>query len=79
MALINYITRIQFGYGSLGLLAQECQAAGIRRPLVVTDKGVRAAGILDTVLRELPPGVDAGIFDGTVGNPNELPDRLIEL
>jgi alcohol dehydrogenase class IV len=75
MALINYITRIQFGYGSLGQLAQECHAAGIRRPLVVTDKGVRAAGILDTVLRELPPGVDAGVFDGTVGNPNEATVR----
>ena len=48
MSLINYITQIQFGYDSLDLLQQGCERFGIKRPLVVTDKGIRAAGLLDT-------------------------------
>ena len=39
MALINYLTQIQFAEGAVGLLAQELAALGIERPLVVTDKG----------------------------------------
>ncbi len=50
MALINYITQIQFEFGAIGLLRQECERVGIRRPLIVTDRGVKAAGIIDTVL-----------------------------
>ena len=53
MALINYITQIQFEFGAISLLRQECERVGIRRPLIVTDRGVRAAGIIDTVLDAL--------------------------
>ena len=34
MALINYLTQIQFAEGAVGLLAQELAALGIERPLV---------------------------------------------
>ena len=47
MALIHYITQIQIDFGALALLPQECERVGIARPLVVTDAGVRAAGLLD--------------------------------
>ena len=70
MAVINYITQIQFGYGSLDSLQQECERLGIKRPLVVTDKGVRAAGIVDKVIARLGGGTP-GIFDETPANPNE--------
>src|SRR5678809_940897 len=53
MALINYITQIQFEFGAISLLRQECERVGIRRPLIVTDRGVKAAGIIDTVLDAL--------------------------
>jgi alcohol dehydrogenase class IV len=71
MALINYITQIQFGYDSLDLLQQECERIGIKRPFVVTDKGIRAAGLLDRVLAKLANASDAGVYDGTPPNPNE--------
>ena len=53
MALINYITQIQFEFGAISLLGQQCERVGIRRPLIVTDRGVKAAGIIDTVLDAL--------------------------
>ncbi|MFJ3487798.1 iron-containing alcohol dehydrogenase [Pseudomonas sp. NPDC090202] len=70
MSLINYVTKIQFGYDSLDTLASEAERAGIRRPLIVTDTGVRRAGIVDKVVAALG-GVQPAIFDATPPNPNE--------
>ncbi|WP_420405881.1 iron-containing alcohol dehydrogenase [Nisaea sp.] len=70
MGLINYVTRVQFGFGELASLKFELALAGIARPLVVTDKGVRQLGFLEkieTVIGAAP----AGVFDDTPGNPNE--------
>jgi alcohol dehydrogenase class IV len=70
MALIQYLTRIQFGYGALDTLAAELAALGIKRPLIVTDKGVAAAGLLAHV--QLKMGVEAAdVFDETPANPTE--------
>jgi 4-hydroxybutyrate dehydrogenase len=70
MALIQYLTRIQFDYGALDTLAAELALIGAKRPLIVTDKGVVAAGLLAQVLAKL--GLEpAGIFDGTPANPTE--------
>jgi len=71
MSLINYITQIQFDFGAVRLLKSECERIGIRRPLVVTDRGIRAAGIVDTVLGALGHGASVPIYDGTPPNPNE--------
>lgn len=74
MALINYVTRVQFGSGELATLKAELELAGISRPMVVTDKGVRQLGFLDrieAVLGEAP----AGVYDDTPGNPNEAAVR----
>ena len=70
MALINYITQIQIDFGAVQLLAQECERLGIRRPLVVTDAGVRAAGVLHRVTAHLG-GREFVVFDGTPSNPTE--------
>jgi 4-hydroxybutyrate dehydrogenase len=70
LALINYITQIQIDFGAVQLLAQECERLGIRRPLVVTDAGVRAAGVLDRVTAHLG-GREFVVFDGTPSNPTE--------
>lgn len=53
MAFIQYINRIQFDFGALKLLQPELQGLGVRRPLVVTDAGVVASGILDRVVQAL--------------------------
>jgi len=70
MALINYITQVQLDYGALALLPQELERAGIARPLVVTDAGVRAAGLLDRTVAALGGRAHA-IFDATPSNPTE--------
>ena len=48
MAFINYVTQIQFDFGAVKLLRQECERVGISKPLIVTDPGVKAAGILQS-------------------------------
>ncbi|MFM0135309.1 iron-containing alcohol dehydrogenase [Caballeronia grimmiae] len=75
MALINYITQIQFDFGAVRLLASECERFGIRRPLIVTDAGIRAAGLLDKVVDALGPQFTAPVFDATPPNPNEAAVR----
>lgn len=70
MSLINYVTRVQFGYGEIATLEAELAIAGITRPVVVTDKGVRALGVLERI--EAATGiVPVAIYDETPGNPNE--------
>ncbi len=51
MGLINYITQVQFDFGAIRLARSECERSAIARPLICTDKGVVAAGLLDR-LRE---------------------------
>jgi alcohol dehydrogenase class IV len=75
MALINYITQIQFGFGVIAQLQQECDRIGIRRPMIVTDAGVRAAGIIDRILAQLNDSSAVGVFDQTPPNPNEAAVR----
>ncbi|TLU71651.1 iron-containing alcohol dehydrogenase [Lichenicoccus roseus] len=74
MALINYVTTIQFEFGAVRLLRQECDRLGIRHPLVVTDPGVRAAGLADRVLAELD-GLEPALFGDTPSNPTEAAVR----
>lgn len=72
MSLINYITQIQFDAGAISLLPAECQRVGITRPLIVTDLGVRAAGIINVALGTFTDAsVKLPIYDGTPSNPNE--------
>ena len=74
MAFIYYVTQIQFDYGAVQLLKQECERVGITRPLVVTDPGVRAAGVLQKALDALA-GLPVAIFDQTPSNPTEAAVR----
>ena len=70
MAFIYYVTQIQFDFGAIKLLKQECDRVGITRPLIVTDAGVKAAGILQKALDQLP-GMTVAVFDQTPSNPTE--------
>jgi 4-hydroxybutyrate dehydrogenase len=70
LGLIYYITQVQFDFGAIGLVRSECERAGIRRPLICTDRGVAAAGLLDRLkgaLGDLP----VAVFDQTPSNPTE--------
>ncbi len=75
MALIQYLTQIHIEAGARRLIGAECERIGMRRPLIVTDAGVRAAGVLDLVLDALPPALRAAVFDATPSNPTEAAVR----
>lgn len=75
MALIQYLTQIQLDFGAAALLPQECARVGIKKPLIVTDAGVRAAGVLDKALAAFG-GEAMTIFDATPSNPTEAAVRL---
>ena len=80
MAFINYITQIQFEFGAIQLLAQECERVGIFKPLIVTDPGVKAAGILQKALdvlsaRQGLSRIKVVVFDQTPSNPTEAAVR----
>ena len=60
-------TRIVHGLGAVGRLAELADELGIRRPLLVTDRGVEAAGLVARALEVLP---DAVVFADTFPNPD---------
>ncbi|WP_428143960.1 iron-containing alcohol dehydrogenase [Delftia acidovorans] len=74
MAFINYVTQIQFDFGAVRLLRQECERVAITRPLIVTDQGVKAAGVLQKALDALG-GMPHAVFDQTPSNPTEAAVR----
>jgi len=74
MAQILYVTNVLIDFGALAQLPAECERVGIRRPLIVTDAGVKAAGLLDKALAALP-GWQTAVFDQTPSNPTEAAVR----
>ena len=74
MALIQYITQIHLAFGVISKLREECERTGMRKPLIVTDAGVRAAGVLDRALASLGDHPCA-VFDQTPSNPTEAAVR----
>jgi 4-hydroxybutyrate dehydrogenase len=81
MAFIQYITQIHLDFGAVRLLPAELRRIGARKPLVVTDIGVRAAGVLDKALAALLHPSDGSapvahhVFDQTPSNPTEAAVR----
>jgi 4-hydroxybutyrate dehydrogenase len=69
MALIQYLTRIQFDFGALALLPAELELLGVKRPLLVTDPGIRASDLFGRVAEKLPSG--HRVYDKTPANPSE--------
>ena len=74
MAQIFYITQINFDFGALQTLKAECQRVGMTKPLIVTDAGVKAAGLLQKALDVLGSLPNA-VFDQTPSNPTEAAVR----
>ncbi len=64
------MSRIQFDFGALRLLPGELALLGVKRPLLVTDPGVRSAGLVERVLATLD-GVRPPVFEDTTSNPTE--------
>ena len=75
MALLVFNTQIHLDFGARSMLAPECERIGIRKPLIVTDAGVRAAGVLQKVLDALPASLAPTVYDRTPSNPTEAAVR----
>lgn len=72
-------TKVIAGPGSLAAVSTELFNLRCKRALLVTDKGLRDAGIVDRVL-EAMGGYCAGVFDGVEPDPGyESVDRAIAL
>jgi choline dehydrogenase len=69
-------TRLVQRLGAIKELGNEATLLGMRRPLLVTDAGVKAAGLLDTALEALRGSdVEPVVFDKVRANPGvELVD-----
>ena len=74
MARIQYLTQIEIDPGAVRCLPEECERIGMKKPLVVSDAGVRAAGVLDLALAALG-ALPHAVFDGTPSNPTEAAVR----
>jgi alcohol dehydrogenase class IV len=72
ISTFSFPTTIHFGAGARDLVARHLDDAGVRRPLVVTDRGVAALGMFtDFVANLAAAGLDPAPFDGVWGNPVE--------
>jgi len=69
---INYPTAIKFGAGRVRELADHCKANGIKRPLLVTDKGLAAMPMTAEIMAALKKaGLKAALFADVRPNPVE--------
>jgi hypothetical protein len=71
MAVITYLTTIRLEEGAVAGLPQDLSEVGVKRPMIVTDKGLRAAGTLDALLAAAPVLRTAPVFDDVPSNPTE--------
>ncbi|MFK0108963.1 iron-containing alcohol dehydrogenase family protein [Streptomyces sp. NPDC091217] len=63
--------RIEFGPGRLAHLPDLVSSLGMSRAFVVTDRGLRAAGIVGQVVKVLDAaGVEHDVYDGVGANPS---------
>lgn len=71
VSIINYLTAIRFGEGAVAGLAEDMEALGISRALVVADRGVSDAGLVERALGSVDRSRIAGVFLDTPSNPTE--------
>jgi len=69
----SYPTAIHFGEGRVADLPEACHAAGLTRPLLVTDRGLAALPVTARALDILRgAGLAAGLFAEVDPNPTEI-------
>jgi alcohol dehydrogenase class IV len=64
----SFPTQIHFGPGARKLVAKHLSDRGLKRPLIVTDKGLAALPVLSEFKSTLQ-GLDAAVYGGVFGNP----------
>ncbi|NNJ76302.1 MAG: iron-containing alcohol dehydrogenase [Anderseniella sp.] len=69
----SYPTAIRFGNGRIAEIGEACAQAGISKPLLVTDRGLRDLPITATTLDLMDAaGLGRAIFADVDPNPNEI-------
>ena len=64
---------VRYGFGVSAMAGEEAQQLGSSRVLIVTDKGVRGAGLVEGVLASLGEAdLDAEVFDEVQSNPTTV-------
>jgi hypothetical protein len=68
ISTFSFPTQIHFGPGASAQVAEHLHAAGLSRPLIVTDKGLAALPVAAQFLLHLRD-LQAAVFSGVWGNP----------
>lgn len=69
----SYPTTVRFGAGRIKEVAKACKAAGMKRPLLVTDRGLASMDITKTTLDLMEDaGLGRAIFAEVDPNPTEV-------
>jgi 4-hydroxybutyrate dehydrogenase len=69
MNIITYLTTIHFGAGALASLADAMRDLNMARPLIVSDRGIAASGLIDKLTALLP--ANPALFLDVPTNPTE--------
>lgn len=69
MATITYLTTIEFGAGVVADLGAQLAALGLKRPLIVSDRGLERTGLVERIAALYPAG--APVFLDVPANPTE--------
>ena len=69
MALIQYINRAWLEAGAVKRLSRELEGLAVKRPLLCTDPGIVASGLLEKFRAHWPAGAPFAMFDATPANP----------
>lgn len=65
-------TRIEYGVGCASRLSKELAILGAKKPMIVTDKGIVASGLLENITVILgEAGIRYDLFDGVEPNPRD--------
>jgi len=71
VTILQFLTTVHFDHGARRELPALLAAAQVRRPLLVTDRGVMRAGVFELALEALPAGDRGPLFHDVPLNPTE--------
>jgi alcohol dehydrogenase class IV len=71
MAVISIVNTAHFDFGALNQLEKSLERLGVTRPMLVTDKGLVAAGAAAKVLAAAGARPIVATYDETLSNPDE--------
>ena len=71
MAVISVVNTAHFDFGALNQLEKSLERLGVSRPMLVTDRGLVAAGAADKVRAAAGGRPVVAVYDETLSNPDE--------